>query len=198
MVMDPAEWDRRYREKPLLWSAGPNRFVEEVLADADPGSALDVACGEGRNAVWLAERGFLCTGVDFSTVALARARAAAADREVDVTWVEADIEHWSTPDLFDLVLVAYVHLHDRAGLLGKAVSWVAPGGRLVMVGHDCATAGVSGPSDPDLLWTVDEVVEGVGPLSVERAEIVSRKLEDGSMAADTLVVARRAHTLSSA
>lgn len=92
--MDARDWDERYREKPLLWSAGPNRFIEEELADLEPGTVLDVACGEGRNSVWLARRGWDVTGVDFSPVALDRAREMASRADVMVTWEEVDILEW--------------------------------------------------------------------------------------------------------
>lgn len=191
--MDAQEWDARYQEKPLLWSAGPNRFVEEELAELDPGSGLDVACGEGRNAVWLAGRGWDVTGVDFSAVALERARRMAVDRGVDVTWVEADVLEWQPGRHFDLVLVAYVQLpsHLRDGLMHNAVEWVASGGHLFLVGHDVATAGLSGPPNPDLLWTPEVARETVAPLEVIQAERRSRETDTGEAALDTVLLARR-------
>ena len=72
--MDAAGWDARYAGSDLVWGNGPNRFVERELADLPPGRALDIACGEGRNAIWLAHRGWRATGVDFSSVAVERAR----------------------------------------------------------------------------------------------------------------------------
>lgn len=189
--MDARDWDERYGEKPLLWSKGPNRFVAEELADLEPGSALDVACGEGRNAVWLAEQGWEVTGVDFSSVALERARRMAEEQEVEVRWVEADIHDWDPERRFDLVLVAYVHLPfgERTALMQKVVSWVAPGGYLFLVGHDVATVGVSGPPNPDLLWDPERTSEAAGPLRVIRSERRSRQTETGEMAADTVLLA---------
>jgi 2-polyprenyl-3-methyl-5-hydroxy-6-metoxy-1,4-benzoquinol methylase len=112
-----------------LWSEGPNRFVEEWLGDLRPGSVLDVACGEGRNSVWLAERGWDATGVDFSPVALERARRMADEHDVEVTWVEADVTTWEAHATYDLVLVAYVHLPpDRRDLLmRRCAGWVRRG-----------------------------------------------------------------------
>src|SRR5579875_1878471 len=86
MVMDRAEWDARYAGEELLWRAEPNQFLVEEVAELPPGRALDVACGEGRNAIWLAEHGWNATGVDFSEVALAKARRLAdqrSDRRLD-------------------------------------------------------------------------------------------------------------------
>lgn len=73
-MMSSAEWDRRHGVSELVWTAEPNRFVAAELADLVPGRALDLGCGEGRNAVWLAEQGWRVTGVDFSRVALEKAR----------------------------------------------------------------------------------------------------------------------------
>lgn len=191
--MDPSGWDEKYRERPLLWSAQPNRFVAEELAGLTPGTALDVACGEGRNGIWLAEQGWTVTGVDFSGVALERAAAMSEEHEVDVTWVRADITAWEPGAEFDLVVVAYVHLpiDELAPLMGRIVSWVAPGGRLFMVGHDRSTAGVSGPSEPELLWEVDLLTSLASPLTVERSRVAYRVTDSGEEAADTVLVARR-------
>lgn len=76
--MEATEWDRRYAEQELVWSAGPNQFLVEEAAGLAPGRALDVAAGEGRNAVWLAERGWRVTAVDFSTVGIDKGRRIAA------------------------------------------------------------------------------------------------------------------------
>ena len=85
------DWNARYAQKELLWTAAPNRRFAEEVAGLAPGRALDLACGEGRNAVWLAERGWEVTGVDFSDVALAKAAELATSRGVEVDWVVADV-----------------------------------------------------------------------------------------------------------
>ncbi|MGA7270866.1 MAG: class I SAM-dependent methyltransferase [Acidimicrobiia bacterium] len=193
--MKPADkdaWDDRYREKPLLWSRGPNQFVESELADLEPGTALDLACGEGRNAVWLAARGWEVTGVDFSAVALDRARRRASEEGVEVDWVETDVQTWEPGRTLDLVLIAYLHLTTevRAGLVKRAVDWLAPGGYLFIVAHDQATAGVSGPSDPDLLWDPDTAARWVTPLTVLFSRSARRETEEGATALDTVLLAR--------
>lgn len=195
-MTDAGAWDARYREKPLLWSAGPNRFVEERLAGLPTGTAVDVACGEGRNAVWLAQQGWEVTGVDFSAVALARARSMADERHVRVHWVRADVATWTPEAPFDLVLVAYLHLPpaERDAVMERCVSWVAPGGRLFLVGHDVAGAGVSGPPDPHLLWTPSIARELLSPLVVDDARTVERPMDSGAVALDTVVMAHRGST----
>src|SRR5690348_14293140 len=105
--MDRAEWDRRYAGTELVWTAEPNRFVVQEVAGLPPGRALDLAAGEGRNAVWLAERGWAVTAVDFSAVGLDKARRLAAERGVEAGWVVADVlEYVPEPGAYDLVLIA--------------------------------------------------------------------------------------------
>lgn len=190
--MDADSWDERYREKPLVWSAAPNQFVAEDLAGFEPGTALDVACGEGRNAVWLAELGWDVTGVDFSAVALDKAAGMARDRGVEVEWVRADVTRWAPARRYDLVLIAYVHLPGQAwtDLIARAAAWVAPEGHLYLVGHDVASVGVNGPTDPDLLWDPEAAAAAVGDLEVLRAERRVRILDEGREAVDTVVIAR--------
>jgi SAM-dependent methyltransferase len=197
--MDAAEWDRRYAEQPWLWTAQPNVFLVEEVAALAPGRALDLACGEGRNAVWLAERGWDVTGVDFSTVALDRARRLADDRGVAVALVHADLDAYEPPRrAFDLVVALYLQVPPvlRRVALGRAVEAVAEGGTLLVVGHDLENLehGVGGPHSPDVLYTVDDVVAAVAPLAVIKAGQVLRAVEsDGEIrqAIDTLVRAVR-------
>ncbi|MFP3913744.1 MAG: class I SAM-dependent methyltransferase [Actinomycetota bacterium] len=191
--MDARDWDERYRDSELLWSREPNRFVAEELSALEPGTALDVACGEGRNSVWLAGLGWQVTGVDFSAVALGKAEAMADEQGVAVEWVRADILSWDPGRTFDLVLVAYVHLPppEREALMEKVVSWVAPGGHLLVVGHDAETLGVSGPPSPELLWTPDLATELAAPLRVMDARRRVRETEEGVSAVDTVLMAEK-------
>lgn len=197
--MRAGEWDARYEAVELLWTAEPNTFLVEEASALPPGSALDLACGEGRNAVWLAERGHEVVGVDFSGVALARARLLAQSRGVEVAWVEADVTRWEPPvESFDLVCVLYLQLtrHELATGLRRAAGAVAAGGMLLVVGHDLLnlSEGVGGPRDADVLLTADSVVAELPELVIERAEPVRRPVEtdDGRREAiDTLVRARR-------
>jgi SAM-dependent methyltransferase len=186
--VDAEDWDRRYAGTELLWTATANQFVVSELSGLTPGTALDVACGEGRNAIWLANQGWQVTGVDFSTVALDKARAL-ADRLVDpaaepVTWLRADattgLPELDRLDGFDLVLLAYLQLPapSRTAALIGASGHLAPGGRLLVVAHDSSnlTDGVGGPQDPAVLYTAGDVLadlEGAG-LTILRADRVAR------------------------
>ena len=199
LPMDATAWDERYRATDLLWGAGPNRFLVDQIADAAPGTALDVACGEGRNAIWLAEQGWHVTGVDFSPVALAKAHALAAERGVEVEWVEAELTGWDPPTSFDLVVVLYLQLPAelRRRVLGRMTACVAPGGTLLVVAHDRSnlTEGYGGPQDPAVLYGPEDVVEDIGDrLRVVRADRVRRPVETSegeSDAIDLFVHARR-------
>lgn len=201
--MDASDWDARYAAAELLWSAGPNRFLVAECEQLPPGRALDLACGEGRNALWLAERGWHATGVDFSAVAVERGLRIAAERGVAgrVELVAADVLAWQPdPAGYDLVLVFYFQLPaaERARALALAGAAVAPGGTLLVVGHDLLnrTEGVGGPKDPAVLFTPEDVVaEGCAGLVVEKAERVTRPVETEAgtrFAIDALVRARRA------
>ena len=200
--MSAEEWDRRYAGRELLWTAAPTRFLVAEATDLVRGRALDLACGEGRNAVWLAEQGWRVTGVDFSQVGLRKARLLAERRGVEVAWVCADLVGYR-PDrgAYELVIVFYLQVpaHERRAVVRAAADAVAPGGTLLVVAHDSSNIerGYGGPQDPRVLYDAPAVVadlEGTG-LEVERAEVVERRVDDpaagGRSALDVLVRARR-------
>jgi SAM-dependent methyltransferase len=200
--MDREAWDDRYREKELLWTAEPNRFLVEVAADLDPGTSLDLAGGEGRNAVWLAERGWRVTVLDWSRVALEKGRALAEARGVAdvVSFMEADLLDWAPArGTSDLVIVVYLQIPapQREGVWRSAAAAVGPGGRLVVIGHDSTNLsdGYGGPQHPEVLYTAADVVAALGDdLVIERAGLVERPVEtdDGvRVALDNLTVAVR-------
>jgi SAM-dependent methyltransferase len=197
--MEREDWDRKHGEAGPLFGVEPNRFLVAEVDGLEPGRALDLACGAGRNAVWLAEQGWAVTGADFSEVALANARRLAADRGVEVEWVEADLREWEPArQAFDLVAVLYLQLpaEERQSVLARAAEAVAPGGTLLVVGHDLQNlnGGHGGPQDPRVLFTPDEIAAELPGLEVEKAERVLRPVdtEEGEVQAiDALVRARR-------
>jgi SAM-dependent methyltransferase len=204
---EKAAWNQRYAGSELVWSAAPNIWVEQLTQDLPPGKALDIAAGEGRNALWLAARGWHATAVDFSVVALRRAAALAKEQLCDdvgtLVTLEADVETWAPPARsYDLVLVAYLHLRkqQRSAILAAAAQAVAPGGTLLIVGHDLEnlTSGRGGPQDPTVLYRPRDIVADIEPaqLIVVRAETVARSLTDDqgqpATALDALVLGRRA------
>lgn len=197
--MRQADWDARYSETDLVWSAGPNRFLVEEVEDMEPGRALDLACGEGRNAIWLASKGWIVRGVDFSAVALGKAMRIAADRKVEVEWVKADLDRYEPEAAaFDLVLLFYLQVPrpNLERVLRQAQQAVAPGGTLLVVGHDATnlTEGWGGPKDPAVLYTPDDVVPVLDALEIVKAEQPLRevKTDEGTkQAIDCLVRAHR-------
>ena len=204
--MDSASWDERYSGRELVWSATPNMFVEELCADLPAGRAVDLAAGEGRNALWLAGRGWQAHAVDFSEVGLQRAEALAAENLGDaaarLTTEVADLASWEPPaEGFDLVVVAYLQVpaEQRRPMLANAARAVAPGGRLLVIAHHPANIerGIGGPPDPAVNYTEAEVladIDGSG-LTIDLAVEIQRPVStpDGERhAIDTLVWAHRA------
>jgi SAM-dependent methyltransferase len=187
------DWDERYAED-RQWSAEPNRLVAELVEGLPPGDAVDLAAGEGRHALWLAGLGWRVTAVDFSGAGLARGQAQSGASAV--AWVQADVLGWSVPpESLDLVLVAYLHLpaEDVRALLERAVGWLRPGGRLLVLGHDVENiaSGVGGPQEPAILYSVDGLRPIADQLDVDRLEQVPRETPAGT-ALDTLLWGRRA------
>jgi SAM-dependent methyltransferase len=196
--VDAQDWDRRYRESELVWSAEPNRFVAEICADLPVGRALDVACGEGRNAIWLAGLGWQVTGVDFSSAALDKARQIAQRHDADIEWVHADARRIDRigPGTFDLVVLCYLQVDDAELLdvLQAGASLLTAGGKLVVIAHalENLSSGVGGPQDPSVLPTPERVAqilqaEGLG---IDRAGTVLRPVQtpEGQREAVDLVV----------
>lgn len=165
-VPDEEYWDTRYAQSDRMWSGRPNSALVREAGDLAPGSALDLGCGEGADAIWLAERGWEVTAVDISGVALGRAagHAAAAAVTDRITWQRHDLGATFPAGTFDLVTAQFLHspgdAMPREGILRKAAGAVAPGGVLLIVGH----AGLPAwePDSDVHLPTPEEVVAGLG------------------------------------
>ncbi|MDQ3579172.1 MAG: methyltransferase domain-containing protein [Actinomycetota bacterium] len=134
--MSTEYWDTRYAKTDQMWSGEPNATLVRETADLPPGTALDVGCGEGADAIWLARRGWNVTAVDVSQVALDRAAELAAG--VEVRWLRLDLATSFPDGTFDLVSAHFLHSEvelPREEILRAAASAVAPGGVLLIVGH---------------------------------------------------------------
>jgi SAM-dependent methyltransferase len=157
-------WDERYSGG-RQWSGEPNPQLVHEVADLVPGSALDVGCGEGGDAIWLARQGWRVTGMDVSAVALARAAEHAGD--LDVTWVQADVVAEAPTGSYDLVSAHFIHMPppQLKALHQRLADVVAPGGTLLIVGHDWSDTetGVQRPAIPELYFTADEVAASFAP-----------------------------------
>ncbi|HEY8302538.1 MAG TPA: methyltransferase domain-containing protein [Jatrophihabitans sp.] len=194
--MDATAWDERYRAHGLVWGGPPNRWVVEELDDAPPGRALDLACGEGRNALWLAAHGWQVTAVDFSAVAIGKARELDTNRLVE--WVEADATGFAPAQPVDLALLSYLQLpaDQRRRAVRGAAGALAPGGLLLVIAHDSRNLadGTGGPQDPRVLYSAPDVVadlEGTGVV-IGRAEEVLRPVAGTARPAIDVLVRGRA------
>ena len=190
MKMDSTSWDDRYSSTDLVWGKGPNAFLPPLVEGIHAGTALDVACGEGRNALWLAEQGWDVTGIDFSPVAIEKAWLLAQD--VPITYEVADVESYEPRHRFDLVLVFYVHLMeaDARSMLDMAAEAVSSGGTLFAVGHALRnlTDGVGGPPYPEILWTEELVAPSLGGLEIIELGERLRPVDESAVDAIDLVV----------
>ncbi|WP_374970955.1 class I SAM-dependent methyltransferase [Terrabacter sp. BE26] len=204
--MKASDWDERYAAHDLVWSAEPNRFVAEIIGPLTPGHALDVAAGEGRNAIWMAQQGWTVVAADYSAVAVERMASLAADRLGDgvarLTPLVADATQPAPggPAAYDLVLLSYLQLPEEEWrqALREAVVAVRPGGRVVVVGHAGRNLadGWGGPSERGVLYDPEEVLERAEGLPVTALQSGIRgrpvETEDGErVALDTVVVLRR-------
>ena len=165
-------WEARYGSADQIWSGNPNQRLVEHVAELAPGTALDVGCGEGADAIWLASRGWRVTGIDVSTVALARAARCAAEAGAAVagriTWQQADILSWDPAPLqFDLISAQFIHLPTpaRESLHGRLAAAVRPGGTLLIVGHHPADLGTTmgRPNLPDFFFTAEQIAATLAP-----------------------------------
>lgn len=199
--MEREDWNRKYKKAELVWTAQPNRFLVAEVSELGPGRALDLAAGEGRNAVWLAERGFSVTAVEFSDVAIEKGRELARARGVQIVWTDADLRLWAPPEsAFDLVIVLYLHLpwDEFEPVLERAAASVAIGGTFLLVGHDRTNLerGHGGPQDAAVLYSAEQVASIVGRrLTIDKSESVERPVHTDAgpaLAIDCLVRAHRA------
>lgn len=197
--MDREFWNEKYAAKELIWTAEANRFLIEKIGASKPGRAIDLAAGEGRNAIWLAKNAWRVDAIEFSDVAIGKGKQLAAKHGVDVNWIAADLLDY-TPEAaaYDLVLIMYLQLpwNEMRVVLERAAAAVATGGTFLLVAHDRSNieAGYGGPQMPAILYTADAVAEELGDLQLLEAAIVERPVETDAgnvIALDCLVRATR-------
>ncbi|MET9260995.1 FAD-dependent oxidoreductase [Amycolatopsis sp. NPDC004079] len=185
---DRQSWEERYRSRDEMWSGRPNDQLVTEASGLEPGHALDAGCGEGGDAIWLAQQGWRVTAVDFSTTAIERGRAQAAKLGVGerITWVAADVGEWVPESKFDLVTTHFLHIPSAARTVAFArlADAVAPGGTLLVVGHDPADVHAGRPHMPDMMFTAGEVAE---TLDQSWASVAAEARERAAVGAETVV-----------
>jgi SAM-dependent methyltransferase len=201
-AMEREDWNLRYAATEFVWTVKANRFLMDEVVGLAPGRALDLAAGEGRNAVWLAEQGWQVQSVDFADLALAKGRRLAEERNVasQVVFQDADLRTYvPAAGSFDLVVVAYLQIPqaELQPILARAATALAPGGIFLLIGHDTLnlTEGHGGPQNPAVLYSAEQVVAALGAgLVVEKSGWVNRAVDTGAgirFAIDCLVRAKR-------
>ena len=179
-----ATWDARYSETTRIWSGEPNRRLVEQVAGLPVGRALDIGCGEGADAVWLARQGWSVTALDVSEVALDRTRQHAEEAGLADRVQSAHVDLMAgepIPDTHDLVSAFFMHVPEDvfAGFHQRLGAAVAPGGHLLVVGHhpDDLDSGVRRPHGPAMLFTPEQVVAALDPAewSVVVAQVQARE-----------------------
>lgn len=194
--MDAHDWDARYAGDDLTWGAAADPTVVALTTTLTAGRALDLGCGEGRNALWLANRGWRVTAVDFSTVALTKGHRAAAHspRSVRdrVDWVRADVTQVDLPSNYDLVLLSYLHLpgSPRRSLLRRAAAALAPGGTLLLVGHS-STAHANFPVESGTLCLPEELTEDLDGTGLSVVATQRGGGADSGVPTDLVVIATK-------
>jgi SAM-dependent methyltransferase len=211
-AVDRDSYDEMYRSAPAVWSGRPNRQLVVEATPLPAGTALDAGCGEGADALWLAERGWRVTAVDFSAVALERGAAQARARGlVDrIEWQLADLDAWTPAQRVDLVTAHYLHSRgaDRVALFRRLAAAVAPGGTLLVVGHlmvegadqthgDHGHGDQEHAHDPAAFYSAEDVAALLDP--AEWTDIVTESRDrdpeasarTGNHVPDTVLVARR-------
>ena len=194
-------WDERYSEPGYAYGSEPNDFLAaEAQRIAPGGKVLCLAEGEGRNAVWLAGRGFAVTAVDQSKVGLAKASALAAERGVSIATVQADLSVFELePGAWDAIVSIWGHLplHVREVLHKKVVHGLKPGGVLILESYTPAqlALGTGGPRDPGMCMTLTGLQQELAGLELvvgveKQREVKEGKYHQGTSAVVQVVAVR--------
>lgn len=200
------DWNRRYATPEFIWSREASSVLVAEASGLAPGRALDLAAGEGRNSIWLAEHGWQVDAVDFAAAGVEKGQQWAQARQVAgrIRFEVADLRQYSMArGRYDLVLICYLHLpwHELQPILARAAGAVAPGGTLLLLGHDRSNLlhGHGGPQNPAVLYAAAEVAAAVGDsLRIVKAGRIERPVhtvQGARIALDCMVCAQSAQTM---
>ncbi|MGH3892834.1 MAG: class I SAM-dependent methyltransferase [Rhodococcus qingshengii] len=180
--MNSSDWDARYSSVEHPWGSAPAAALSARFAELPPGRAVDLGCGNGRHARWLGDAGWTVNAVDFSSVAIELARSGGEDRSIDYT-VADGLGRLGRPARWIWWPSAFLHLpvDELVAVIAGAGSWLAPGGRLLYLGHalDNFTHGVGGPPDPSILPAIDDLARAASGLQVHELEHLVRPVGEG-------------------
>ncbi len=173
------DWEQEYAAIGATSETEAEAILVREAADLKPGRALDLGCGMGTNALWLAEQGWDVTAIDWAETAISAAKAAAVQRGLSASFQVADVTEWTPDSAFDLVISTYAlpvgrESQDRA--LQAAKQALAPGGILLVVEWERSSASAAA-FDPSELVSLDELTESLAGLTIEKAEVVAVDLQ---------------------
>ncbi|KAB2850403.1 MAG: class I SAM-dependent methyltransferase [Hyphomicrobiaceae bacterium] len=183
-----ARWDRNYADPDYIFGEAPNEFLRSKASLLTPGmTALVPGDGEGRNGVWLAERGLLATTVEASLNGVEKAKSLARKRRVDINAIHADLERWDWPEnRFDLIASIFLHLHPsvREGLHRKMLRALQPGGLLLLEAYtprqlEHRKAGAKGGPPPEMLFTAAVLAGDFSAMAIDELAEVETTLAEG-------------------
>ena len=177
-------WDQRYSAQEYVYGKEPNDFLVSVASEWPPGRVLCLGEGEGRNAVWLAQRGFAVTAVDASTIGLAKARRLAEERGVAIETIGADLAHFVVePGHWDAVVSIFCHLPAavRAALHRRVVAGLRSGGRFVLEAYTPRQLqlGTGGPPVLELMMDLQTLRAELAGLDFAHAVETEREIQEG-------------------
>jgi cyclopropane fatty-acyl-phospholipid synthase-like methyltransferase len=184
---EPAMWDERYASEDYLFGTAPAAFLLSHAALLEPGQrVLAVADGEGRNSVFLAERGLDVVAMDASAVGVAKARRLAEERGVEVDFRIADILTWAwEPDAYDAVVAVFIQFltpAQRPAVFDGMQRTLRPGGRLLLHGYrpEQVALGTGGPPQPEHMYTEELLLDAFGGMQIDRLESYDAVIEEGT------------------
>ncbi len=168
-------WNARYEQHHHVWSTEPDPFLVECVSPLAASTAIDLGAGEGRNALWLAQRGWNVTAVDVSDIALQRLAERAGEAKVTIRTLALRFkEYFALGEKAELVVAANIHpeVHQRAAFFNHVIDCVALDGYLFVIGHHRDSLGKAGPPDPERLFTEEILRDGFAPLEILRCEVI--------------------------